>query len=347
MSKKALVSGVTGQVGSYLAEYLLDKGYEVHGLDRRKSSDNHENIKSIKDKIKLHEGDITDTHCIYSLIDKEKYDEIYNLAAMSHVGSSFEEPQTTIDINTIGVLNLLEAIKKSSSHTRFYQASTSEMFGSSKPPQNENTIFHPRSPYGVSKLAAHWLVTNYQESYNLRAACGIMFNSESNRRGKNFVTRKITEWVKEYSKNQNCHILELGNLNSFRDWIHVSDSVEAIYRICNQDMYFNGIHNNQWKSYCFGSGQTNTVRYFLQRALELFFNCCFEDRFGFKGEGINQVLYDSERDNKIIMKINPKFYRPSEVDVLQCDYSLIKKELNWEPTKSLDDIIKSMLGELN
>lgn len=355
MNKKALVTGTTGQIGSYMCEYLLKKGYEVHGLNRRKSSDNFRNISHILNKIKLHEGDVTDTHCIYTLIDKEKYDEVYNLAAQSHVHTSFEEPQLTFEVNTIGVLNLLEAIRRFSNHTKMYQASTSEMFGSSLPPQNEDTIFHPRSPYGVAKLAAHWLVTNYHESYKLRVACGIMFNSESSRRGDNFVTKKITNWVNEYANhihnvysqnNSDLPVLELGNIDAKRDWSHAEDSVDAIYKICNQDLFFTGLlgHNNKWKSYSFGSGEAYKVRDFLKRVLELQFKCEFNKRFYFEGQEVNEILVD-KIFGTTIMKVNPKFYRPAEVNFLHCDPALIKTELNWSPKYDLDHIILDMIDD--
>jgi GDPmannose 4,6-dehydratase len=339
---KALITGITGQIGSYLAEYLLERGYEVHGLDRRKSVNNHINLVNIKDQIKLIEGDITDPFSVLEIVDKGKYDEIYNLCAQSHVATSFKQPMLTYNVNTSGVVNLLEAMRKTSSHTRMYQASTSEMFGSSPAPQNEQTTFHPRSPYGVSKLAAHWYVTNYHESYHLQCACGIMFNTESPRRGDLFVTKKIINWVKAY-KNGSKEVLELGNLDAKRDWSHALDSVDAIYRICNQDHYFNGIHGNKWQSYAFGSGKAYSVRDFLIRALEIAFNCTVDEkRFVYIGEGVNTSLFDMETKQEI-MKVSAEFYRPAEVDDLRCDATKIKNDLGWETKHTLDDIIKDML----
>lgn len=352
--KRALITGITGQISSYMAEYLLNKGYEVHGLNRRKSIDNFDNILLIKDKIKIIEGDLIDPFSLATIITNGQYHSVYNLAAMSHVHTSFEQPRNTFEVNAVGVLNLLEAIRNFSPQTKLYQASTSELYGSTPPPQNENTRFHPRSPYGVSKLAAHYLVVNYHESYKLKCACGIMFNSESARRGVNFVTRKITEWVIEYykifqakqdfpedNKGYPYPVLELGNLDSKRDWLLAYDSVDAIYKICNQDEYnkdFNGV----WKSYCFGSGKAHSVRDFLKRALELAFDCKFDDRFKFEGSGISEKLLDKVHDN-VIMKINEKFYRPAEVDFLQSNPELIKKELGWKPKYDLDNIIFNML----
>ena len=340
---KALVTGISGQCGSYLAEYLLAKDYEVSGLDRRKSVLNHENIAGIKDKITLIEGDLTDSSCIYNVIDKGKYDEIYNLAAMSHVGTSFNEPNSTFQIDTLGVVNILEAMRKYSTHSRMYQASTSELFGSSLPPQDENTPLMPQSPYGCAKLAAHHMVRIYRQSYKLNTACGIMFNSESARRGVNFVTRKITEWVKAY--NLHCKFpsyhplvrLELGNLDAKRDWIHAKDSVDAIYKICNQS----GCGDSR-KDYVFGCGKAYSVREFLVKALEKQFDCKFEDRFGWLGEGLDEKLMDHDQGN-VVMIINKNFFRPSEVSYLASNPFLIMKELGWKPQYNLDDVINDML----
>lgn len=339
---KALVTGITGQVGSYMAEYLVKLGYEVHGLDRRKSQANHGNLHSLEIKeVKLIEGDLTDPFSIMNIIREGQYDEIYNLAAQSHVHTSFEQPMLTYEVNTRGVLNLLEAIRTTSPHSKMYQASTSEMFGSSNPPQNENTIFHPRSPYGVSKLASHWLVTNYHESYKLKVACGIMFNTESPRRGDNFVTQKIVKWVANYKYGKNkTEALELGNLDAKRDWSSAYDSVEAIYRICNQDR-FNWGFDGTWKSYAFGSGVAISVREFLKEVLNVTFDG--EDRFRFEGRGLDEKVIDTRTDKPIVV-ISPKFFRPAEVEYLLCDPTLIKKELGWEPHSKLNDLISIMVG---
>ncbi len=362
MKKTALVTGVTGQVGSFMAEYLLKKDYKVHGLNRRKSIDNFENINHIINDIEIVEGDLTDSTSIDNIINKGKYDCIFNLAAQSHVKISFEQPITTFEIDALGVLHILEAIRKHSNHTRMYQASTSELFGSSPAPQNELTSFKPQSPYACAKLAAHHLVHLYHEGYKLRAACGIMFNSESSKRGKNFVTRKITEWVAKYrAKFTNVNttdlpyqfdayldlkdcVLELGNLDAKRDWLHVNDSVEAIYRICYQDMYYQlGYHGDNWKSYCFGSGKSYSVREFLSRALELAFDIEFGSRFEFRGSGLDEVLFDKVTGLNCV-QISPKFFRPAEVNHLECDYTTISNELGWYPKYDLDFIISDMLS---
>lgn len=340
---KALITGITGQVGSYLAESLLEQGYIVHGLDRRKSVPNYKNIEHIKDRIKLIEGDLTDPFSVNKIVEEGQYDEIYNLAAQSHVHTSFEQPRLTLEVNTLGVLNLLEAIRNKSPKTRMYQASTSEMFGNSEPPQSESTRFYPRSPYGVSKLAAHWLVQNYRESYDLKVACGIMFNTESPRRGDNFVTKKIINWVKAYQNplTRTMEPLELGNLDARRDWSHCLDSVDAIYRICNQNVFKkNWDSRPYYESYTFGSGVACTIREFLVKSLTFAFGD--PDRFEFRGEGLDEHVYDRRIDH-IVVRINPKFYRPSEVDFLQCKATKIKDELGWEPKYDLDTLILDML----
>lgn len=256
--KKVLVTGASGQVGSYLCDFLLEEGYEVHGLNRRKSQDDHKNLEwAMKlTNFKLIEGDITDAYSIGRIIASNAYDQIYNMAAQSHVHTSFNEPSLTLITNAIGVLNILEAIKNSSSKTKFYQASTSEMFGDSEPPYNEESIFSPRSPYAIAKLAAHILVRNYREGYGLKASSGIMFNTESDRRGDNFVTKKITNWINNYYTYGDIMYwkgepLLLGNLESKRAWMHVRDAVNGIYRVCNQEEY--NKHFSRYKDYCFGS----------------------------------------------------------------------------------------------
>lgn len=358
--KKALVTGITGQCGSYLAEHLLQKDYEVHGLNRRKSIDNFENIKGIINDIELIEGDVTDSISIDNIVNKGKYDNIFNCAAQSHVHVSFEQPILTFQVDTLGVLYLLDAVRKHSNHTKLLQMSTSELFGFSPPPQHEETPFMPQSPYACAKLAAHHLVRIYHEGYGLWCSCGICFNFESPRRGNTFVTRKITDWVSRFKTLydntavanpslafdslldlRECK-LELGNLNAKRDWTHVTDAVDAIYRICNQDLHCTPAYGHKWKSYCFGSGKSYTVRYFLQRTLELAFNKPFNDLFEFRGKGLDETLYCKLTDSTIVT-VSDKFYRPAEVNWLECDPSLIKKELGWNPRYDLDDIITDML----
>lgn len=344
---RALITGVTGQVGSFMAEYLLEKGYDVHAIDRRKSVANYANCEGVLDRITLIEAELTDPMSMDHVIRVGQYDEIYNFAAQSHVKTSFEQPWHTFDVNTIGVLNILENVKSHSPHSKIYQSSTSEMMGNSPPPQSETTPFHPRSPYGVSKLAAHYLVINYRESYGLKAACGIMFNTESERRGVKFVTRKITEWAKAYDTATKLSImpplLELGNLDAKRDWSYALDSIEAIYRICNQDK-FNKSFDGTWKCYTFGSGIALSVRDFLDRVM-----CCIyglnslSDRFEFQGTGVDEVLFDKEI-KQVAMRISKEYFRPAEVDYLLCDPSRIKADLGWSSRYTLDDMVKRMLG---
>jgi GDPmannose 4,6-dehydratase len=348
-TKKALITGITGQVGSHLADFLLALGYEVHGTDRRKSVSNYDNIKHIITKIKLHESEITDPVSMDALIKDEQFDEIYNMAAQSHVLTSFTQPNVTFQINTIGVLNILEAIRKYSPHTRLYQASTSEMFGKSLPPQNEKTALIPASPYGCAKLAAHHLVRNYRESYGMHVQSGIMFNTDGPRRGKKFLTRKITEWVKGWRNtyySSDYTPIRLGNLTAKRDWLHPNDSCRAIYRICNQvdtnNNWNKKANPNKVEDYTFGSGIAYSVKEFLQRALELEFKTNFDTRFEFNGEGKNEILLD-KFNKSVIMIIDKEYFRPNEVDYLQCDYTKIKTDLSWNPESTLDDIIRDML----
>jgi GDPmannose 4,6-dehydratase len=346
---KALVTGVSGQVGSYMAEYLLKKGYTVHGLNRRKSVDNFKNIQHILNDIKVIEGDITDAPSMNKVIKNGQYDEIYNAAAMSHVLTSFNQPAETMHINAVGVLNILEALEWFSNHTKLYQFSTSELFGSSKPPQNEDTPLHPCSPYGISKLAAYWFIRNYRESYNLKAANGMMHNVESCRRGDNFVTKKITNWVRKYKLDNTIEPLKLGNLDAIRDWSHAKDAVDAIYRICNQDKYRKDYKEGDlFRDYCFGSGVANDVRYFLIRALQLAFDLeMFTSRFAMLdfGRGTKERFIDKHNNDKEIVLISEDFFRPAEVDYLQCNPTKIKAELGWEPKLKLDDIIIEMLND--
>lgn len=349
---KAFVTGVSGQVGSYLVEYLLNKGYTVVGLNRRKSINNFGNIptKVLENpKFSMVEGELTDTTFVNNYFRLNKFDELYNLAAQSHVHTSFEQPQLTFQVNTTGVLNLLEAIRTYMPDCRMYQASTSEMFGGSLPPQNMKTVFHPRSPYGCAKLAAHWLVDVYRDSYGLNVACGVMFNTESPRRGDNFVTKKIVNYVKKYREhclhtpNAPIEPLHLGNLDAKRDWVHVSDSVEAIYRICNQTQYNNNNYE-VFKDFTFGSGKATSVRDFLTSCL----NFAFRDnnRFIFKGDGLAERLLDLDFHNpaegRTILVIDSKFFRPAEVEYLLCDPSEIKNVLEWEPKVSFDDLVADM-----
>lgn len=352
---KALITGISGQVGSILADYLLEKDYEVHGLDRRKAVPNYRNIAHIQDQLQLIEGDITDPHCMNHIIQAGQYDEVYNLAAQSHVGTSFNEPNATIEIDAVGVVNLLEAIRHYSPETRFYQASTSELFGKSLPPQNEDTPLMPQSPYGCAKLAGHHMVRIYSQAYKLKAACGIMFNTESPRRGDNFVTKKITNWGKEWMRMlmspQGAKIppLLLGNLYAKRDWSHAKDSVDAIYRVIHQDT-FNKNWDGSWKPYCFGSGVAYSVKDFLQFILDRIEKDYPLAKFRFEGSGIDeQVILTIRNDEGTcsfeipVVKISKEFYRPAEVDYLLCDPSKIKTELGWQPKYDLQALVNDML----
>jgi len=354
--KKALITGVTGQDGSYLSELLIEKGYEVTGLVRRTSLPNYARISNILScsSFNLVEGEISDAFSVYSIIENGQYDEVYNLAAQSHVATSFEQPSYTFDVNTSGPLNFLEAIRRYSPRTKFYQASTSEMFGKNYTEyydnfdgrityryQDENTEFIPQSPYAIAKLASHHLVRLYRDSYNIFSCSGILFNHESPRRGEAFVTRKITKWIGNFlrwckthnvrpgdlvfdidelyipgrtdvSQNFQLPKLRLGNLDACRDWGHARDYVEAMHLMLQRD---------NPDDYVISTGETRSVRDFLKVA------------FGYVGI--------SNYEDYIV--IDPKFYRPSEVDYLKGDSSKAKDELGWEPKTPFDQLVKEMV----
>jgi GDPmannose 4,6-dehydratase len=318
MAKKALITGITGQDGSYLAELLLSKGCEVHGIIRRASTFNTGRLDHIysdphlnKTALKLHYGDLSDASAMARLIDKIAPDEIYNLAAQSHVRVSFDSPEYTTDITATGVVRLLEAIRETGIKPRFYQASSSEMFGKvQEVPQRETTPFYPRSPYGCAKVYAHWITVNYRESYGLHASSGILFNHESPRRGETFVTRKITRAV--------AHILAglqqklyLGNLDAKRDWGYAQEYVQAMWLMLQQD---------QPDDYVIATNETHSVREFLEAA--------------FAHAGLDWRKY---------VEIDPNYYRPTEVDLLIGDYSKAKKKLGWEPKTRFVDLVKLMV----
>lgn len=326
--KKALISGITGQDGSFLADYLLTLGYEVYGLVRRKSKLDFNNANHLIGKVKFVFGDVTDYSSLTYLIQRIQPDEIYNLAAQSFVKGSWDAPQSTAEIDGIGVLNWLEAIRQLKSNTRFYQASTSEMFGKvQEVPQNENTPFYPRSPYGVAKLYAHWIVKNYRESYGLFACSGILFNHESERRGEEFVTMKIAKAVKAI-KTGTQEVLELGNMEAKRDWGYAGDYVKAMYKMLQQ---------NKPDDYVIATGETHTVKDFVNLA--------------FKDVGINLRWEGSEKEMKaydtetgaLRVKTNLEFYRPSEVDFLLGDASKARKELKWKPEISFENLVSLMV----
>ncbi|MDI3546998.1 MAG: GDPmannose 4,6-dehydratase [Halanaerobiales bacterium] len=333
--KKALITGITGQDGSYLAELLLDKGYEVHGIIRRASTFNTERINHIyqdpheKDvRLFLHYGDMTDASNLSRLVEKIKPDEIYNLAAQSHVAVSFQMPEYTTDVDATGTLRLLDAIKETEIDTRFYQASTSELFGKvQEVPQNENTPFYPRSPYAVAKLYAYWIVKNYREAYGLYAVNGILFNHESPRRGKRFVTRKITRAAARIAKGKQ-EKLYLGNLNAKRDWGYAKDYVEMMWMMLQQD---------KPEDYVIATGEAHTVREFA----ELAFKYVGIDLV-WEGEGADEKGID-RRTGKVIVEIDPKYFRPTEVNFLLGDPSKAKRELGWESKVTFEELVKLMV----
>lgn len=310
--KKALITGITGQDGSYLAELLLSKGYEVHGLVRRQSSPNYWRIGEILEKIHLVEGDLLDQQSLNSAVQEVQPDEVYNLAAQSFVKTSFREPAFTADVTALGALRMLEALRYYSPHSRFYQASSSEMFGKVKEsPQNESTPFHPRSPYGFSKVFAHYATLNYRESYGLFACSGICFNHESPRRGIEFVTRKISDGVARIQLKKSAQIT-LGNLDASRDWGFAGDYVEGMWLMLQQ---------KQPEDYVLATGETHTIRDFLSEA----FGCI----------GIT--------DYEKYVGSDPQFKRPAEVENLKGDPSKARKVLGWKPRASFKQLVKMMV----
>ena len=325
----ALITGITGQDGSYLAELLLEKGYEVHGIIRRSSLINTDRIDHIYDRIKLHYGDLTDSTNIVRVIQSVKPDEIYNLGAQSHVKVSFEIPEYTGQVDALGTLRILEAVclLGMEDRIRIYQASTSELYGLvQEVPQKETTPFYPRSPYGVAKLYGFWIVKNYRESYGLHASSGILFNHESPRRGETFVTRKITRGLSRLSTGQQ-DILSLGNLNARRDWGHAKDFVEAMWLMLQQD---------QPDDYVIATGEQYSVREFVEEAAPYFgMNIVWE------GEGLDEVGIDRTTGRKVI-EVNPKYFRPAEVETLLGDASKAKEKLGWEPKTSFKQLVEDM-----
>lgn len=317
--KKAFVTGITGQDGSYLAELLLAKGYEVHGLIRRSSSINTGRIDHLYQdrhdpnaRLFLHYGDLSDASALARLLAQIDPDEVYALGAQSHVRVSFDAPLYTADVTGLGALRLLEAIRESKVPCRFYQASSSEMFGAAPAPQNELTPFYPRSPYGVAKVSAYWYAVNYREAYGLHISNGILFNHESPRRGDTFVTKKITKGIARIMAKKDSTIY-LGNLDAKRDWGYAAEFVDAMWRMVQQD---------EPGDYVIATGETHTVREFVDVASKLV--------------GLNP---------EEIVRIDPKYYRPTEVDVLLGDYSKAKEKLDWTPKTSFVDLVKLMLAK--
>jgi len=330
MSKVALITGITGQDGSYLAELLLEKGYEVHGIVRRSSLINTHRIDNIYPQLKLHYGDLTDATNIISVIKKVEPDEIYNLGAQSHVKVSFEMPEYTAQVDAIGTLRVLEAVRLlgMEKKTRIYQASTSELYGLVQAvPQTETTPFHPRSPYGVAKLYGYWIIKNYREAYGMHCSSGILFNHESPRRGETFVTRKITQGLSRISCGlQEC--IELGNLNAKRDWGHAKDFVEAMWLMLQQD---------EPDDYVIATGEQYSVREFVNKAAPL-----FGLKIEWMGEGLDEIGYDWGT-KKAVIKVNDRYFRPSEVESLLGDATKAKEKLGWEPKITFDQLVEDMV----
>jgi GDPmannose 4,6-dehydratase len=327
--KVALITGITGQDGSYLAELLLEKGYEVHGIIRRSSLINTHRIDGIYDRLSLHYGDLTDSTNLVRVIQQVQPDEIYNLGAQSHVKVSFQMPEYTGMVDGLGTLRILESVRLlgMENKTRIYQASTSEMFGKVQEiPQKETTPFYPRSPYGVAKVYGYWITKNYRESYGLHASSGILFNHESPRRGETFVTRKITRGLSSISTGQQ-DILYLGNLNAKRDWGHARDFVEAMWLMLQQD---------EADDYVIATGEQYSVREFVEEAAPY-----FGMKIDWKGEGLDEVGYDTYSGNQVI-RVNPKYFRPAEVETLLGDASKAKEKLGWEPKISFNQLVEDM-----
>ncbi len=333
--KTALITGVTGQDGSYLTDFLIKKGYKIIGVKRRSSSFNTKRIDHIYNDLKQaknfipYYGDLTDSSNILRIIQSTQPDEIYNLGAQSHVHTSFEIPEYSANADALGTLRILEAIKvlKLQKKTKFYQASTSEIFGNTTIPQNEKTPFRPRSPYAISKLYAYWTTVNYREAYGIFAVNGILFNHEGPRRGETFVSRKITRAVSEiYRKKRN--FFTLGNLNTKRDWGSAKDYVESMWLM---------LKKKEPSDYVIATGKSHTVKNFVEEAFK-FINI----KILWKGKGLNEVGYD-RKTGKILVKVDPVYFRPTDVDELRGDASKAKRELKWKSKTSFKDLVKEMM----
>jgi GDPmannose 4,6-dehydratase len=326
--KKALITGITGQDGSYLTELLLEKGYKVYGVMRRKSTVDYGNIEHLKDKVTLLYADMTDIVSLISAMKISQADEVYNLAAQSFVATSWDTPIGTAEIDALGVTNMLEAIRIVKPEARFYQASTSEMFGLVQAvPQRETTPFYPRSPYGVAKLYGHWITKNYRESYEMYACSGILFNHESERRGEEFVTRKITMAVAKIKKGLQDY-LELGNMSAKRDWGHAMDYVNAMWLMLQQDAP---------DDYVISTGETHEVREFVTLAFK-----AADMEIEWNGEGVDEVAVN-KATGKVVVKVNPQFFRPAEVELLIGDCSKAQNELGWVRNVSYADLVVRMV----
>jgi GDPmannose 4,6-dehydratase len=326
--KKAFITGITGQDGSYLAELLLGKGYEVHGMLRRSSTFNTERIDHIFDKINLHHGDITDSSNVNHLLALIKPDEIYNLSAQSHVQVSFEVPEYTAQVDAIGTLRILDAMRLHCPKVKFYQASSSELYGKVlETPQSETTPFYPRSPYGVAKIYGFWIVKNFREAYNLFACNGILFNHESERRGKTFVTRKITRGLCMVHSGE-ITSLKLGNLNSKRDWGYAPEYVEGMWRMLQQETP---------EDYVLATGKNYSIRQFAEKSAQhLGYDLKWE------GKDLDEKGID-KKSGKVLVEIDPKYFRPAEVDELLGDASKAKKNMGWEASTDIDKLASIMM----
>jgi len=341
--KKAFITGITGQDGSYLAEFLLSKGYEVHGMIRRASTFNTTRINHIYEDphndnvtLKLHYGDLSDPGIITEMIYNIAPDEIYNLGAQSHVRVSFDIPEYTGDITGIGTTRILEAVRRSGIKTKYYQASSSELFGSSPAPQNENTIFQPQSPYAAAKLYSYWMTKNYRDAFNIFASNGILFNHESPRRGETFVTRKITRAVAKILKGSQ-KIMYLGNLNAHRDWGFAPDYVEMMWLMLQQD---------KSDDFVIGTGVSISIKDFVEKSFSY-----AGVELEWKNTGLNEIgivksiikMDTPLKPGDVIIKIDPKYYRPTEVHNLKADITKAQTELNWQPRILVDELIKIMV----
>ena len=337
MSRKtALITGVTGQDGSHLTDFLIKKGYKIIGVKRRSSSFNTERIDHIYNDIKQSKnfipyyGDLTDSSNILRIIQSTKPDEIYNLGAQSHVHTSFEIPEYSANADALGALRILEAIRvlKLQKKTKFYQASTSEIFGNTEIPQNEKTPFRPRSPYAISKLYAYWTTVNYREAYGIFAVNGILFNHEGPRRGETFVSRKITRAVSEIHKKKR-NFFTLGNLNAKRDWGSAKDYVESMWLM---------LRAKKPSDYVISTGKSYSVKNFVEEAFKH-----INIKIGWKGKGLKEVGYD-KKNGKIYVKIDPVYFRPTDVDELRGDSSKAKRELNWKPRTNFKELVSEMMS---
>jgi len=331
VKKTALITGITGQDGSHLADLLLSKGYKIFGVKRRSSSFNTQRIEHIYNNINFipYYGDLTDSTNLLRIIQSTKPNEIYNLAAQSHVHTSFETPEYTANADALGTLRILEAIRilKLQKKTKFYQASTSEIFGNTDIPQSEKTPFRPRSPYAISKLYSYWTTVNYREAYNIFAVNGILFNHEGPRRGETFVTRKITRGVAQiFKKRRNC--IYLGNLDAKRDWGYAVDYVKSMWLM---------LKKNKPGDYVISTGVSKTVREFVVEAFK-FINISIK----WKGKGINEVGYNPI-NNKILVRIDPGYFRPTDIDELRGDSRKARREIGWKPTLKFKDLVKLMV----